>query len=128
MIRPSSQNTVPTESTQRRVARRAALSLVGFSSLTALALAAWFSRAAQPWGAASTLAILSVVFGLLASVAVWRAPTRTSAIGGVVVLVASALRAGMPSDWTASSVALLVITAAFLPPVVHAAIVLPSRA
>jgi hypothetical protein len=116
------------EEIQRRVARRAALSLLAFSVLTMLMLAAWFGRVAQPWSWRSTLAILCAALGLLASVVVWRIPSRQTALGGVGVMVLSLLRVGLPEDFTWSSFALVVITTLLLVPVVRAAIALKWRA
>jgi hypothetical protein len=100
------------------------MSLLAFAMLTTLALVAWFSRAEQPWGWKSAIAMLSAMLGLTTSALMWRAPSRTHAVAGIVVLGLSLVRVGPPSDWTWVSFALIAVTALMLVPLVNAALVL----
>ncbi len=114
----------PEEERAKRAALAASLSLLAFATLTTLALVAWFSRAEQPWNWKAVVALLSAMLGLTASALVWRAPSRTHAIAGIVVMALSLVRVGPPWDWTWVSFALLSVTALMLVPLVNAALVL----
>jgi hypothetical protein len=102
----------------------ASLSLLTFAVLTTLAIVAWFSRAEQPWNWKAVVAMLAAMLGLTTSALVWRAPSRTHVVAGIVVMGLSLLRVGPPSDWTWVSFALLSVTVLLLVPLVNAAIVL----
>ena len=93
--------------------------------LTLIALAAWFASAEEPWGFSSFVAVLSALLGIGATALLWRQPTREHAIGGLVVMGVSLVRVGLPTNWTAYSIALITITALLAIPLVQAVIILP---
>lgn len=108
----------------RRAALAASLALLFFSALTAFALVGWFYRNPMPWTWKSILAVACSTGAITASALVWRAPSRGSALLGILVMLASLVRIGPPGDWTWASFALVAITFVLLMPLVHAAIVL----
>lgn len=114
----------PEDERAQRAAMAASISLLAFSMLTTLALLAWFSRAEQPWNWKAAVAMFAAMLGLTTSALLWRAPSRTHAIAGIVVMVLSLVRVGPPWDWTWVSFALLSVTALMLVPLVNAAMVL----
>jgi hypothetical protein len=103
----------------------ASVSLLAFSTLTGLALVAWFSKATDPWTWKSLLALACTVLGVAASALVWRMPSRESLIGGMAVMVVSLLRVGPVGEWTWVSACMVVVTLALLAPLVHALLLLP---
>ncbi len=108
----------------KRAALLASIALLAFGGLTTLALVGWFHRVDAAWTWKSLLAIGCVLLAVLTSGLVWRMPTRTHAILGIVVMVLSLVRIGPPADWTWVSFALVAATFVLLMPLVHAAIVL----
>jgi hypothetical protein len=106
-------------------ARPAAYALTAFSLFTVVALSAWFAREDQPWGFASFVAVVTAILGVGATALFWRQPTRELAMGALGVMGFSLVRVGLPTTWTASSVALITLTALLAIPVVQAAIALP---
>lgn len=108
----------------RRAALIASIALLFFGALTAFALVGWFHRNDAPWSWKSLLAVGCSVLAVTTSALVWRAPTRTHAILGIVVMLASLARIGSPAEWTWVSFALVAMTFVLLMPLVHAAIVL----
>jgi len=103
----------------------ASLALLAYSTLTAVALAAWFARAIQPWTWNSVLATASCVLGVIASAIVWRFPSRPTLIAGMVVMLSSLLRVGPFNEWTWVSFTMLTVTTLLLVPLVHALVLLP---
>jgi hypothetical protein len=99
--------------------------LLAFSTLTGLALVAWFSRASDPWTWRSVLALACAVLGVATSALVWRLPSRESLLGGMAVMLLSLLRVGPIGEWTWVSAFMVVITLALLAPLVHALLLLP---
>ncbi len=112
------------EKTRRRAVRWACISLVAFSALTALALAAFFKSSESPWRLASFIATVSALGALVTCVLVFRAPSRKTVGAGIGVMLFSLLRA-LPGSWSSSTYALVAITAVLLIPLVHAVIILP---
>jgi predicted membrane-bound dolichyl-phosphate-mannose-protein mannosyltransferase len=108
----------------RRAALIASIALLFFGALTALALVGWFYRNESPWNWKSVLAVGCSVLAVATSALVWRTPSRTHAILGIVVMLASLARIGAPVEWTWVSFALVAVTFVLLMPLVHAAIVL----
>lgn len=102
------------------------MALLSFSSLTGIALMGWFHENDLPWNWKSILAIGCTVLGVATSALVWRTPTRTRAVLGITVMLASLLRIGPPAKWTWVSFALVAVTFVLLMPLVHAAIVLEN--
>ncbi len=105
----------------------AAVALAGFALATTAALIAWFATVSEPWTWKSLVAIASVLFALTVAVLVYRLPTREHAIGGAMVLGASLLRVGPPSEWNGATAALFVLTALAAGPVVYAIVKLPRE-
>ncbi|WP_394828386.1 hypothetical protein [Pendulispora albinea] len=103
----------------------ASLALLAYSTLTAVALAAWFARAIQPWTWNSVLATVSCVLGVVSSAIVWCFPSRLALIAGMAVMLSSLLRVGPLQDWTWVSFTMLVVTTLLLVPLVHALVLLP---
>lgn len=103
----------------------ASVSLLAFSTLTGLALVAWFSRTSDPWTWKSVLAIVCTVLGVATSALVWRLPSRESLLGGMAVMLLSLLRVGPIGEWTWVSAFMVVVTLALLAPLVHALLLLP---
>jgi hypothetical membrane protein len=110
--------------TSRRAAFFASIALLFFSALTAIALVGWFHSADLPWTWKSVLAAGCTLLAVMTSALVWRSPTRSHAVMGIIVMLASLARIGPPRDWTWVSFALVAITFVLLMPLVHAAIVL----
>ncbi len=108
----------------RRAALIASMALLFYSGLTTFALIGWFKGNAAPWNWKSALTVACAVLGVAASGLVWRAPSRERAMIGVMIMLVSLLRIGLPRDWTWVSFALVAVTFVLLMPVVHAAIVL----
>lgn len=108
----------------KRAALIASLALLFFSALTAIALLGWFRGNPVPWNWKSVLAAGCAVLAVTTSALVWSAPSRTHAVLGIVVMLASLARIGPPADWTWVSFALVAVTFVLLMPLVHAAIVL----
>lgn len=107
----------------KRAALIASLALLFFSALTAFALLGWFKGNAVPWNWKSVLAVGCAVLAVTMSAIVWSAPSRSNAVIGIVVMLASLARIGPPADWTWVSFALVAVTFVLLMPLVHAAIV-----
>lgn len=105
----------------------ASLSLLAFSMLTGVALAAWFSRMADPWSWRSVLTLLACMGGVTTSALVWRAPSRSHVLAGIGVVVASLIRVGPIADWTWVTLTLLALTTLLLIPLVHAFLLLPRN-
>lgn len=108
----------------QRAATIASLALLTFSALTAIALVGWFQNNPVPWNWKSVLAAGCAVLAMTTSALVWRAPTRSHAVMGILIMLASLARIGPPADWTWVSFALVAVTFVLLMPLVHAAIVL----
>jgi len=104
----------------------ASLALLLFSALTAVALIGWFKGNPVPWNWKSILALGCAVLAVTSSALMWSSPSRSHAVIGSVVLLASLARIGAPGDWTWASFALVAATFVLLMPVVHAAIVIRS--
>jgi hypothetical protein len=103
----------------------AAISLLIWSAATFVALAVWF-KAPGAVGWKSLTAVVSAFFGVVASLTLWRSPTRGNAILGIVIMLASLARIGAPAEWTWVSFALVAVTFVLLMPLVHAAMTLRS--
>ena len=108
---------------QQRAALGASLALLAFAGLTALAVIAWFARAADPWSWRAAVAAISAGLALALSALVWREPTRKRLLVGIGVMVVSLLRVGPPWEWSWVSFTLLAVTTLLMIPLVHAAIV-----
>jgi hypothetical membrane protein len=111
----------------RRAALVASIALLFFGALTALALVGWFHRNEAPWNWKSVLAAGCALLAVTTSALVWRTPTRTHAVLGIVVMLASLARIGSPTEWTWVSFALVAMTFVLLMPLVHAATVLRAE-
>lgn len=105
----------------------ASLSLLGFSMLTGVALAAWFSRMPDPWSWRSVLTLFSCMMGVTTSALVWRAPSRNHVLAGIVVVLVSLIRIGPIADWTWVTMTLLAVTTLLLIPLIHAFVLLPRN-
>lgn len=110
---------------QKRIATAAAIALLAFAALTSLNLVSFFVLVPDPWTWKSLVAMASVAFALVVGVLLWRVPTRDHAIGGALVLLASLVRVGPPSDWNGSTAALVLLTAVAAVPIVFAMTRLP---
>jgi hypothetical protein len=102
------------------------MALLLFSALTAFALVGWFKGNPVPWSWKSLLAVGCAALAVTTSALVWSAPSRSHAMFGIFIMIASLARIGPPGDWTWVSFALVAITFVLLMPLVHAAIVLRS--
>ncbi|MDB4943112.1 MAG: hypothetical protein JWP97_2646 [Labilithrix sp.] len=102
------------------------MALLFYSALTAFALIAWFHGNPVPWNWKSLLAAGCAVLAVTTSALVWSTPSRSHAVLGIVIMVASLARIGAPAEWTWVSFALVAITFVLLMPLVHAAIVLKN--
>jgi len=105
----------------------ASLALLAYSTLTAVALAAYFARTTQAWTYNSVLATVSCVLGVVASAIVWRFPSRLALIAGMAVMLSSLLRVGPFNEWTWVSFTMLAVTTLLLVPLVHALVLLPPN-
>lgn len=103
----------------------ASLSLLAYSTLTAIALAAWFARAPDPWTWKSEVAIVGCLLGVITSAVVWRYPSRTTLIAGIVVILLSLVRVGGFDEWSWVTGVMLAVTVLLLVPLVHAMVLLP---
>lgn len=103
----------------------ASIALLVFSTLTGLAVLAWFSRTPEPWSWKSVLAIVCTGLGVAASALVWRLPSREALLGGIAVMLLSLLRVGPIGGWTWVSACLIVVTVGLIAPLVHALLLLP---
>jgi hypothetical protein len=112
------------DETSRRAALIASMALLFFSALTTFALVGWFHAYPAAWTWRSALAAGCAVMAVTTSALVWRSPSRTHAILGILVMLASLARIGPPAEWTWVSFALVAVTFVLLMPLVHAAIVL----
>ena len=102
----------------------ASLALLAFSTLTALALIAWFTHVDEPWSWKAAVAVISVMLGVTTSALVWRVPSRIHLVAGIMVMVMSLLRIGPPEDWSWVSFTLIAVTILLMLPLVHAALVI----
>ncbi len=104
----------------------AAVSLLIWSAATFAALGVWFAKdpAGITWK--SLTAAIAALFGVIASLTLWKSPTRGNAVLGIIVMLASLARIGGPSGWTWVSFALVAVTFVLLMPLVHAAMTLRS--
>ncbi|AKV00896.1 hypothetical protein AKJ09_07559 [Labilithrix luteola] len=100
------------------------MALLAFSALTALAIVSWLHRGPAVWTWKGVLAAGCAVLAVTTSALVWRLPSRTHAVIGIAIMLASLARVGAPSEWTWVSFALVAVTFVLLMPLVHAAIVL----
>ena len=96
--------------------------------ITTVALIAWFARIDDPLQWQAVVAVLSAALGLTAAALVWRAPTRLHVKGALGVLGFSILRIGPPSDWTWTTLTVLVITGLLAIPLVRLLRALPPDA
>jgi len=110
----------------RRVASYAAIAMLVLAALTILGLAAYFAKAADPWGWRGLVALATVPFCLVCAGLMWKLPTRENAGASLLVIGFSLVRVGLPGEWTLSTLVLVVLTAAIAAPVVWAARVLPQ--
>jgi hypothetical protein len=108
----------------KRLVYGASLSLLGFSAFKAVALAANFHSAEDPWSWRTMLAFLCAALGLTAAALVWRAPSRVHLLLGIGVMGASLLGVGLPGDWGLKTFLLVLPTALFLIPLARAAMVM----
>jgi len=111
---------------QKRIATAAAIALLAFATLTSLNLVAFFVVVPDPWTWKSLVAMAAVGFALVVGVLLWRIPTRDHAVGGALVLAASLVRIGPPSDWNGSTAALVLLTAIAAVPLAFAITRLPK--
>ena len=103
----------------------ASLSLLTFSTLTAIALAAWFSSVEDAWTWKSSIAVISCIGGIATSLLVWRSPSRATLGAGAGVLLFSLLRVADIADWRALSFLIVGSTLVLAVPVVYAFVVFP---
>jgi hypothetical protein len=103
----------------------ASLSLLTFSTLTAIALGAWFTSVEDPWTWKSIVAVVACLGGIVTSYLVWRAPSREVLGAGAGVLLFSLLRVADVADWRNLSFLVVGSTVALAIPVVYAFVVLP---
>jgi hypothetical protein len=103
----------------------ASLSLLAYSTLTAIALAAWFTRAPDPWTWKSEVAVASCILGVVTSAVVWRFPSRATLIMGIAVILLSLVRVGGFDEWSWVTFIMLAVTVLLLVPLVHAMVLLP---
>jgi hypothetical protein len=112
------------ETPPRTIIAACALSLLAFGALTFVSLAAWFTRAAEPWNWRTVVAILTGTSSLSAAALVWRAPSRGVVVFGIVALAVSLVRVGPPGEWTWITGTLVATTLILLVPLVHATTIL----
>lgn len=104
----------------RTVARRAALALLAFGLLTALALGAWLAREPDPWDWHAVVTLLSASVSLIAAGSMWRAPRRAWAAVGLGSMALSLIRIGIPTHFDWPLIALPLATGLLMVPVVRA--------
>jgi hypothetical protein len=100
----------------------AALALLGFSLVSAASVVAWFESRTDAFTWQSALTIFCAALALTTSALVWRAPSRTHAAAGLVVMLLSLVRLGAPSEWGLASVVALLVTLGLAVPLVRAVI------
>ena len=103
----------------------ASLSLLTFSTLTAIALGGWFTSVDDPWTWKSVVAVLACLGGVVTSYLAWRMPSRAVLGAGAGVLLFSLLRVADIADWRSLSFLVVGSTLVLAVPVVHAFLVLP---
>jgi hypothetical protein len=103
----------------------ASLSLLTFSTLTAIALGAWFTSVEDAWTWKSTVAVLACLGGVVTSFLVWRMPTRAVLGAGAGVMLFSLLRVADVADWRNLSFLVVGSTVVLAIPVIYAFVVLP---
>ena len=102
----------------------ASVALLVFGTLTLFAVFFWFRRTPTPWNWKGLLAGGCAALALVTSALMWSTPSREYATLGVIIMVASLVRVGLPGDWSWVTFALVAVTFVLLMPLVHAAIVL----
>jgi hypothetical protein len=114
----------------QRLVHHAVLSLLAFSALTTLALAAWFYRAGDPWSWRTIVAVLCDALALATAALLFRARGRAVGharsrahvlLGGAVMLLSLVRVSGA---WTIASGVLVAITLVLLVPLARAALAL----
>jgi hypothetical protein len=103
----------------------ASLSLLTFSTVTGIALGAWFSTVDDALTWKSEVAALSCLGGIVTSYLVWRMPSRQSLGAGAGVMLFSLLRIADIADWRNLSFLVLGSTVVLAIPVVYAFVILP---
>jgi hypothetical protein len=103
-----------------RVTRLATMSLLLFGSLHALALAAFFWQALQPWNLRVAVATGTCLLAYLAAWLVWRTAGVAALVVGLLAVVGSLARVLLPPDWTVTTAVTIALTLLFVVPIVHA--------
>ncbi|HSQ68176.1 MAG TPA: hypothetical protein VLM85_33430 [Polyangiaceae bacterium] len=109
----------------RRIANYAAIAMLALAGLTVVGIAAYFAERADPWSWRGLVAIATVPFCIVCAGLLWKMPTRENAGAALLVIGFSLVRVGLPSEWTSSTLVLLLVTGAAAAPVVWAARTLP---
>ena len=126
---PDSQNDASRSqsvSARPKQAFYAAIGMLALAGITTVGVAAYFVHTPDPWTWRGLVALATIPFALVCAGLMWRAPTRENAGAALLVVAFSAVRVGLPSEWTNASWILLVLTACCAAPVVWAARTLPS--
>jgi hypothetical protein len=108
----------------RTAATLASLALLVFAGCSAVPLAAWLQRAADPFSWKAGVTASAMLGTIWASAIVWRRESRLAAVAGIIMMWASLTRIGPPEQWTAYSFLLIAGTLVLSMPVVHAALAL----
>lgn len=106
-----------------QVTRTATMSLLLFGSLHALALAAFFWQALQPWNLRVGVAAVTCLLAYLAAWLVWRTAGVLALTIGLLAVLASLARVLMPPDWNGTTAMTIALTLLFVVPIVRAIVV-----
>lgn len=113
----------PEEERIEQVTRTATMSLLLFGSMHALALAAFFWQALQPWNLRVGVAAGTCLLAYLAAWLVWRMATVIPLAIGLVAVLGSLARVLLPPDWNISTAVTIALTLLFIVPIVRAIVV-----
>jgi hypothetical protein len=104
----------------------ASVALLVFSGVSTVFLVAWLATGAPLFQWKALLTALCALLGLVLSALLWRSPTRTLSGIGLLLMLLSVLRIGMPSEWNGFSFALLSLTLILAMPLANAIFSLKS--
>ena len=102
----------------------ASMALLLFGGVSFLGLVVWFRLAPAPYVWKAWVTAGAALGTIITSAALWRKPTRLPAVLGLLLMVGSLARVGLPAEWTSFSLVIVGVTAILMMPVVHAALVL----
>lgn len=113
----------PERAREENAGHIASMALLLFGGISFLGLVVWFRIAPSPFVWKAWVTAGAAIGTIAASAALWRKPSRPPAIVGLLLMLGSLARVGLPAEWTTSSLVVVGVTAILMMPVVHAALV-----